>query len=297
MANPPSIERPDLQDLLAYIEGRGDEAVRAQVLKRLDEDEEYLALMVDLVPMLREAGEIPLPEESTVGPPAGEELPLPQKVIGHPLRFRRSGALITTLAALLSITLGLWLFSRANRSLSPDALSREMAAKVATDWVEENPFVRGFRGGPGEPDSNDYLLAGMQILDLRVTFQKKQAEESLKRIADLQRSLDTVTFNATFGALDTKLKTSEVKSDRWWQEVNEAAEDGFHFLIADGLDPQEGRLLSEGMCWRAAWLAAEAKNSSFFEDELAKKQCLEVIGEESWKADSEVIQDAFDSRP
>ncbi len=127
MANSQSSQRPDLQDLVPYLQGRGDEALRAQVLKRLDEDEGYLELMVDLVPMLRAAGEIADPDAAEEGPdiaaapahappapaafpgptPSIKSLPHPATVTA-PARFRRWPA-FAALAALVPIAVALWL--------------------------------------------------------------------------------------------------------------------------------------------------------------------------------------------
>jgi hypothetical protein len=297
MANSQSPQRPDLQDLVAYIQGRGSETLRAQVLKRLDEDEAYMDLMIDLVPMLREAGECvdpdgeaePVPAPLRLAPPPMAEAapavaaPAGGKVIAAPDRFR-TPRLFEALAALLPIAIGVWLVMRTPQ-LGPQELAHNVVAQLEPDLKAENPFDPVLRSGNQKPAlEGDFVTAGTHLLDLENAIVQRNADAALDRLFGVKGSLDALAYDATFSKIATLLE----KPSFTWDDVNKEMAETYEYLEREFKG--ETRDIKTGMCWRAAWLAANAKNESFF----AGGPCRDLVGKENWVADTEALKAAFD---
>lgn len=298
MVNSQSTQRPDLQDLVAYIQGRGSEDLRAQVLKRLDEDEAYMDLMLDLVPMLREAGECQDPDAEpapapaplrlaappVVAAPAVADPPAGGKVIMAPDRFRRRTGLIAA-AALVPIAIGVWLVSQ--RVLDPRELAVAIAQDLRSGSVSANPFdpVTRSANDPA-PRSDDLVKAGTHLLDLELALGRKDAEAATDLLNRLKGSLDPLTFAALFEGIARLLEKQDVE----WRVVNKQVADAYRDLPRN---KEEEQTLKSGICWRAVWLAAHAKDASFFSSGRQRDRCMDLVDPEAWKADTLAVENAF----
>lgn len=301
MANPQSSERPDLQDLVAYMQGRGSETLRAQVLKRLDEDEEYLELMMDLVPMLREAGELADPDAAPASspirtfvdaplpavadaPPAGMPQ-MPGKVVALPRPASRPFGPIAALAAMIPIAVAIWV---ATRPQLPLPVSQAKLVGPVSELVLDNndpwPATRGGAfGGCGDGACFD---AGGQMIDLQIALDQRSQQRVRTRLSSLGVALGRDSFEEYFPALGDLPKEGPLDLDFIEKQV--AA--GY-----DNLRGQQDLLegFEEGACLRAAWLAAEMKNAAYFESRKARKPCIEFVGENNWKPDASTLEELF----
>lgn len=301
MVNSESPQRPDLQDLVAYIQGRGSEAMRAQVLKRLDEDEAYMDLMLDLVPMLREAGECgdpdaeaePAPAPLRLAPPPVEvapavaEPPAGGKVIAAPDRFRRPWGKIAAVAALVPVAVGIWLTSR-TQPLNPQKLAQKMVPDLRAGLDTDNPFDPTMRSA-NEPGSrnDDFVLAGTHLLDLERALSRHDLEAASQRLLRLESVLDPITFASSFRDVATYLGKPPVD----WSLANNKVTEAYRFLVLD--DKESALKLKTGICWRAAYLAAEAKDESFFKSGRQRERCRDLVGKGGWVANPKTVENAF----
>lgn len=262
MVNPPNPQRPDLEDLVAFLEGRGSEAMRVLVLKRLDEDPDYLATMNDLVPMLREAGLIPAGGIAPASPEIAEPEPKPN-VIGNPSRFRRRTGLIAIAAALGPISIGLWLLtsrvvpfaSRVAQELgaSPAHLKAEVWEKGGTRGDGDDPES----SSPQLPDDSDLPLVGAQIFDLTLAVNKRDLAAASAKTVALNHSLGEYA-DGTYGGVEDKLEAAPLV----WDDVDAEMKEADHYL-KQGLDDKKKKLVDKGTCLRAAFLAQQAGNPDF----------------------------------
>ncbi len=312
MANSQSSERPDLQDLVAYMQGRGSETMRAQVLQRLDEDEEYLELMMDLVPMLREAGELADPD-ATADPatrapatqpmapqtvvdaplPAIAEPPLhavevpvlPGKVVALPRRTRRPYGVFAALAAMIPMAVAVWMTTRPRLPL-PTILAKGDLASISSSLLEEGPWKEVTRGAaePACIDADDAACfeAGAQMVDLQIAL-AQGSEKLANRLLPLLATNLGADFPRFFPGLDGKGPFA-------LEKMKKKVEAGYPALLKYQ-DRMPG--FEEGACLRAAVLAAKANKTSYFEDRQKQKRCLEVVGENNWKPDFEALADRY----
>lgn len=304
MANSQSSERPDLQDLVAYMQGRGSETLRAQVLKRLDEDEEYLELMMDLVPMLREAGELadpdaaPSPLQTRVDAPlpAVDDAPaagmlalpaMPGKLVALPRRTGRPFAAFAALAALIPCAVAVWIVTRTQLPLTA-AVVRELG-KVSELALDNNDRWGVTRGGAKDDCGGDGAAcfdAGAQMVDLQIALADRSQQWVRIRLVSLGTALGD-QFERYFPGLGDLPKDGALDLEHIEKQV--AA--GYKNLREDQ-DLLEG--FEEGACLRTAWLAAAMNNAAFFEGRKARKLCLEIVGEDNWKNDAKALENLFD---
>ena len=289
MANPPNPQRPDLEDLVAFLEGRGSEAMRVLVLKRLDEDPDYLATMNDLVPMLREAGLIPAGGIAPASPEPAESEPKP-KVIGDPSRFRRRTGLITIAAALVPIAVSMWLWTGSARlpyRLMPPKLdSAQLQAWnsiLATEtWVDTSNITRGSEGS-SSGEISSLPLIGAQIFDLEVAVRAQDRALAQKRLQVLQSSLGNKAESTYDGVV-----LSEKDSPDWARVEKEMA-DAYYWLAKPPVFGQEGmKQIERGTCLRAAWLAEKAQNPDYFRS--WGDTCSGVVDTSTWQDEVQELQ-------
>lgn len=316
MANSESSQQPDLQDLVAYLQGRGDEALRAQVLKRLDEDESYLELMVDLVPMLRAAGEIADPdaEEEDGGhvagpsPPAPAAAPLPfvhppPSVTSSPLsansnaataRSRRWPA-VAALAALVPIAVSVWLVYQSTGSLAHQ-LARTMAKDVSKDQLDranrwEEAQRGGVRGGDGPDtptpsiDHADVLRAGGQIFALEIAVKNEDLPAAKERLLFLQKWLKD-DFKWTYDKVEQAFRAERFD----WRQVDLKMKGAYRDLMEIPEYSKLEPLLNEGVCWRAAWLASLKPGVPL------PHRCTNLLEKEARGADTKELETLLDAR-
>lgn len=303
MANPQSSERPDLQDLVAYMQGRGSETLRAQVLKRLDEDEEYLELMMDLVPMLREAGELADPDAAPASspiqtlvdaplPPVADSAPdpvpggMPGKVVALPRPAKPPLGVFVALAAMVPIAVAIW--SATQPKLPLPVLQAQLLGPVSELVLDNNDPWPATRGGAfgGCADGAACFDAGGQMIDLQLALDQRSEQRIRTRLNSLGVALGRESFEEYFPALGDLPKEGPLDLDFIEKQV--AA--GYKNLRAQQ-DLLEG--FEEGACLRAAWLAAEMKNAAYFESRKARKPCIELVGENNWKPDAKLLEELF----
>lgn len=289
MANLPHPQHPDLEDLVAFLEGRGSEAVRALVLKRLDEDPDYLATMNDLVPMLREAGLIPEGGIAPASPEPAESEPK-TKVIGDASRFRRRAGLIAIAAALVPIGVGLWLWAGSARlpfRLMPQKLD---SAQLQTwnsilsneTWVDGDTLR-----GTGEEfqtavEASNLPLIGAQIFDLEVAVRARNRELAENRLKVLQSTLGDKK-STTYGGLPWP------KDGEGWTGVETEMAKAYEWLAKpEVFAPEDLKQIERGACLRAAWLAEKAQNPDFFKS--WKDTCRDVVDPSTWQDEVKELQ-------
>lgn len=316
MANSQSSERPDLQDLVAYMQGRGSEAMRAQVLQRLDEDEEYLELMMDLVPMLREAGELADPD-ATADPatpaPASQpsmprtavdapllavaetqrhagEVPMPPgTVVALPRRTSRPYGVFAALAAMIPMAVAVWMTTRQPSSVSGSvarALNPSLAIMETSDPWGGGPS----RGGAIEPacsasGGSACFDAGAQMVDLQIALRQGYEQLARVRLANLATSLGA-DYERYFPGLAELSKNGPFDLEK----VKKLVDAGDRKLRKDQ-DLMLG--FEEGACLRAALLAARINDSEFFAGRKQRRLCLEVVGEANWKPNEGALEELF----
>lgn len=312
MANSQSSERPDLQDLVAYMQGRGSETMRAQVLQRLDEDEEYLELMMDLVPMLREAGELadpdatadpatrapatqPMAPQTVVDAPAlpepqrhaGEVPVLPGKVVALPRRTSRPYGVFAALAAMIPIAVAVWMTTRPQSSEAARIATR--MAPISAEKIEDGMWGGGSLRGGNEPGCNTSdsacFDAGAQMVDLQLALRQGYEQLIRVRLANLATSLGA-DYETYFPGLAEVSKEGRFDLEK----VKKLVRSGDRKLRKDQ-DRMVG--FEDGVCLRAALLAARGEDAQFFADRRNRKQCLEIVGEDNWKPDSEALADRY----
>jgi hypothetical protein len=296
MANSHSSQRPDLQDLVAYLQGRGDAAMRAQVLQRLDEDESYLELMVDLVPMLRAEGEIADPDAAAPPVlPAAPALPAPLPFVAPlptnaaPSRFRRWPA-FAALAALVPITVGLWLVNPFQEKILARRLA-EMNDGAKLPEGEADPlYIDAKRGPPvsrevSPEDAQDSFYAGARLFDLHLVVERHQVEESKARLDELQKSL-AEDYRFEFDNVRALLEAKRVD----WSEVERTIEEDYKLCFDNPKQKLQRRSFEQGSCVRAAWLALKAQNPGYLALEEVRDGCEEVVGRELWSADEKQLR-------
>lgn len=314
MANSESSQHPDLQDLVAYLQGRGDEALRAQVLKRLDEDESYLELMVDLVPMLRAAGEIADPdaEEEDGGhvaspsPPTPAAAPLsfvapPPSTISSPLpansnvaAHSRRWPAVAALAALVPIAVAVWLVMP--RGPLSYRLASAMADDIGKDQLKQaNPWEEAQRGGvrggdgPDTPttpiDQTDVLRAGGQIFALAITVKNEDLPAAKERLLYLQKWLKD-DFAGTYDTVELALKAERFD----WRQVDRKMKGAYRDLLEIPEYSKLEPLLNEGVCWRAAWLASLKPGVPL------PHRCTNLLEKKARDADTKELETLFDAR-
>lgn len=297
MANSTNTQRPDLEDLVAFLEGRGSEAMRALVLQRLDEDPAYLATMNDLVPMFRDAGLIP--EGGIALAPSGATAPAEEKapanVIGDPARFRRRTGLIAIAATLASIGIGLWLFTgsgvRHPLRLAQLLAASSKAPPVVESWSDINRGV-----GNSEQnalDTTDHLstadlrLAGAQILDLEMATKARNHELAWNRLELLKSTLSGKADSTYDGVPLTKDGPAD------WVKVEKEMAAAYEWLGKPEVSTQdELNEIERGVCLRAAWLAQQAGNPGFTNSWTAT--CREALRGQDLNAEIEKMRSQFD---
>ena len=291
MANPPNPQRPDLEDLVAFLEGRGSEAMRVLVLKRLDEDPDYLATMNDLVPMLREAGLIPAGGIAPASPEPAESEPKP-KVIGDPSRFRRRTGLITIAAALVPIAVSMWLWTASNVRLPYQLMPPKLDSAQLQAWNSildselwnSSDTLRGDNVAtrPAVEPSN-LLWVGAQIFDLEVAVRAQDRALAQKRLQVLQSSLGNKAESTYDGVV-----LSEKDSPDWARVEKEMA-DAYYWLAKPPVFGQEGmKQIERGSCLRAAWLAEKAQNPDYFKS--WGDTCSGVVDTSTWQDEVQELQ-------
>ena len=308
MSNSQSSERPDLQDLVAYMQGRGSEALRAQVLKRLDEDESYLELMMDLVPMLREAGELADPDAVPEAAPAVRPLvspiaaavdaPLPPAPEAPPARVvtfpespsRRRTAAIGLMVAMIPAMVAVWIATRPARPAAYD-LAKSLKSVSETILDENNPWGGGATRGSDAKDICDQdpvacFDAGAQMVDLELAIQRKWKIQANTRLGNLSTTLGRKTFKSYFPGLAEVPDGTLIGLDVIEKQV--AA--GSRELLKEQ-DLMSG--FNEGTCLRAAFLAAKSKDLAFFEKRKNRRLCRGIIDEVNWKPDPDALEHLY----
>lgn len=314
MSNSQSSERPDLQDLVAYMQGRGSEALRAQVLKRLDEDESYLELMMDLVPMLREAGELADPDAvqdaAPAAPPAIRPLvspiaaavdaPLPPPAVAPPSRVvpfpespsRRRTAAISLMAALIPAAVAIWI-ATGQTSRSPTEKLASNLSPVNRMVLESNdPWSGGaMRGGVDICDSKPVACfdAGAQLFELQVAIQQNWEDLANIRLANLATTLGKKAFRVYFPTLAEVPDGQLIELDTMKKQVEAGSRKLFE-------DPVLMDSFLAGACMRSALLAARADDRKFFEGRNARKLCQEYVGAANWKVDVQALEALYDDK-
>lgn len=289
MANLPHPQHPDLEDLVAFLEGRGSEAVRALVLKRLDEDPDYLATMNDLVPMLREAGLIPEGGIAPASPEPTESEPK-TKVIGDASRFRRRTGLIAIAAALVPIGVGLWLSMGSNVRLPVRLMPSKLGSAqlqawnsiLANEtWVDTSKNTRGSERSSGGEISSLPLI-GAQIFDLEVAVWAQDRELAKKRLQVLQSTLGDKK-STTYGGLPWP------KDGEGWTGVETEMAKAYEWLAKpEVFAPEDLKQIERGACLRAAWLAEKAQNPDFFKS--WDESCRDVVDPSTWQDEVKELQ-------
>lgn len=293
MANLPHPQHPDLEDLVAFLEGRGSEAVRALVLKRLDEDPDYLATMNDLVPMLREAGLIPEGGIAPASPEPTDSEPK-TKVIGDASRFRRRTGLIAIAAALVPIGVGLWLFT-ARAVPFASRLAQELGASPAhlnaEVWEKDATRSGGdpASSSPQLPDDSDLPLAGAQIFDLTLAVNKRDLAAASAKAVALNRSLGEYA-DATYSGVQGKLEVAAFR----WDEVDAEMKKADHYL-KETLGDDRMKLVDKGTCLRAAFLAQQAGNPDFTKS--WPDACRDALKDQDLNEEIKRMQELFGSLP
>lgn len=266
MVNPPNPQRPDLEDLVAFLEGRGSEAMRVLVLKRLDEDPDYLATMNDLVPMLREAGLIPEGGITPASPEPAESEPK-TNVIGNPSRFQRRTGLIAIAAALVPIGVSMWLWTASNVRLPYQLMPPKFDSAQLQAWnsiLDSEPWnssdtLRGDNVAtkPAVEPSN-LLWVGAQIFDLEVAVRAQDRALAQKRLEVLQSTLGDKK-KTTYGGL-----TWPADGERDWAGVEKEMATAYEWLAKPkGFSHDQLKQIERGTCLRAAFLAQQAGNPDF----------------------------------
>lgn len=318
MANPENAQRPDLQDLVAYLQGRGDETLRAQVLKRLDEDEEYLELMVDLVPMLREAGEIRDPDgdeqvdgESAAPPPPAPPLPfvarpappaaLPPVALppaASVIPAHRRWPALAILAALVPISLGIWLVLMP-KPPEPYRIAQQMASQLSSKTLEElSPWEPGTPRGEQIPEEGnevvpeDYLVVGGQIFALDMAVRRESHEVAKDRLDGLEKMLSSGAWAASYRRVDDFLSTEPgsleaAQQKVYWEQVRTRMDAAYAVLAGKPGSEIDG-LLRKGACWRAAWFATLQPGLTI------DASCAKQLPPEARGADKAKIEDLID---
>jgi hypothetical protein len=266
-------------------------------------------LMLDLVPMLREAGECQDPDAEAAPAPAPLRLASPPvvaapavadplaggKVIVAPDRFRPP-RFIQALAALLPIAaIALWLAYPWVEG-SPDQLAQKLAPKVSAELLDKYSWDERTRGlgdsGRTGCDGSraDCLQAGAQLLDLEVAINQGWEVQARDRLKLLKDTLGQLAWMASVSPVDKLLMTSPVD----WNAVKAEMKDAFAYLAAE----EKGvRSLQEGHCLRAAYLAARLGDHTFFKDPDISARCIGLVGDQFWKADAaDRLEDQFHER-
>jgi hypothetical protein len=303
MSNSQSPQRPDLQDLVAYIQGRGSETLRAQVLKRLDEDEAYMDLMIDLVPMLREAGECvdpdgeaePAPVPLRLAPPPMAEAtpavaaPAGGKVIVAPDRFRRPPGLVAA-AAMLPIAVALWIVFGIDRPETWQAAARGLeGAKLPASL--DDPLYSNTRGGtdglPFDVSPGDRFASGAWLVDLGLAIKRRDLKEAQSRLASLEGTVGSDEAPELL-MLEQELAKSPVS----WKNVERELETAYKYLF----DNEKSQpYVDQGSCVRGAWLALRAGDAQFASRGKIGNRCPEIVGA-AWPPTEKQLENMLDSQ-
>lgn len=290
MANLPHPQHPDLEDLVAFLEGRGSEAVRALVLKRLDEDPDYLATMNDLLPMLREAGLIP---EGGIAPASPEPTTSEPKtnVIGDASRFRRRTGLIAIAAALMLMGVGLWLWT--DQIPTATRLAKMLSEQSAA--LDSEVWQRGVnRSGTTDSTSksitaSDLPLIGAQILDLEVAVRNRDLASARTKVAALISSLGDKA-DVTYGKVQGQLGAVSLV----WDEIDAEMKEADRYLKLAFSD-DDLKLVDKGTCLRAAFLAQQAGKPDFTNS--WPDACLDALKDQDLNEEIKRMQELFGSLP
>lgn len=307
MANFEDNERPDLQDLVAYLEGRGSAALRARVLKRLDEDESYLELMADLAPLLREDGAegegaaaapaaapvatpprhlvaVPpaTPAATPATTPAATPAPsLPGKVVALPSPYRKRRVLIAAMAALVPISVSIWLLGQSRVSTASLAANRLNPTQATLD---DHPWGETYRGGVAATEEDPAMYqAGGLLVDLETALKKEWPIQSKSRLSLLATTLDRQLFEASgLASVEKSVQAGAFRA------AAAKAEEAYKYLAED---KYSAHYLEQGACIRATLLASTGPDyRSFLEDQRLRRRCFDFL-KDDWGAATERLQD------